>query len=148
MDPSELRRPEYNTAAVVGRMFSRLSDRIDAGVRAAGHPVRPAHANVFMNIDKGGTRLSNLATKARMTAQAMGELVDELERSGYVERVPDPTDGRAKLIRLTPKGWDAVQAAFDTIQGIEDDLHRRLGPRRLAQLRRTLATLDEDDQLS
>jgi DNA-binding MarR family transcriptional regulator len=62
-----------------------------------------------------------------MTPQAMGELVDHLAARGYLERVPDPNDRRAKLIVLTDLGYDALQAAFDTIIGIEAELEEFLG---------------------
>ena len=105
---------------------------------AAGHPVRPAHAAVFTNIDSEGTRLTQLAERALMTPQAMAELVDDLARLGYVTREPDPTDGRAKLIVLTDRGFDAVQDAFDTITGLEAQLEAELGHRTLVQLRNVL----------
>ena len=113
--PDRLRRPEANTRHLLGRATDRLERSIAAAVAAAGHPVRPAHAAVFTNIDSEGTRLTQLAERALMTPQAMAELVDDLARLGYVTREPDPTDGRAKLIVLTDRGFDAVQDAFDTI---------------------------------
>jgi DNA-binding MarR family transcriptional regulator len=134
----ELRHPEDNTAALIGEVYQLLGDRIVAGVQAAGHPIRASHSAVFIHMDLDGIRLSHLAAKATMTAQAMGELVDDLQRLGYLERLPDPTDGRAKLIRLTESGIAALQSAFDTIATIEDDLSRLLGRRRLVDLRATL----------
>jgi DNA-binding MarR family transcriptional regulator len=76
-----------------------------------------------------------------MTPQAMGELVDDLEEMGYVERIPDPSDGRAKLIVLTDQGFDNLQAAFDTISGIEKDLAKLLGRRELIALRAGLRAI-------
>ncbi|MDX6260827.1 MAG: hypothetical protein QOH84_2515 [Kribbellaceae bacterium] len=76
-----------------------------------------------------------------MSPQAMGELVDELEELGYVERQPDPSDRRAKLIMLTPRGHDCIAAGIATIQGIETRINRILGPEGHAELRRLLAEL-------
>jgi DNA-binding MarR family transcriptional regulator len=73
-----------------------------------------------------------------MTKQAMSELVVDLERLGYLRRRPDPGDGRAKLIELTDRGWDAVRTALDTFATMEADLARQIGPGRLRQLRQTL----------
>ena len=73
-----------------------------------------------------------------MTAQAMGELVDDLVAKGYLTRVADPGDRRAKLITLTDRGYQGIQAAYDTIAGIEDDLGALLGRRGLLDLRRAL----------
>jgi len=137
----ELTPPEHNTADLLGRAWSRLGHQIVAGVIAAGYPQRPAHSGVFAHIDLDGTRLTDLASRANMTPQAMGELVDDLERLGYVRRVPDPTDRRAKLIVPTEIGYGCLQAAFDTIGGIERRLEGLIGPRKLAELRRVLARI-------
>ena len=59
---------------------------------------------MFGNIDPEGSRLTELAERARMTKQSVGEVATDLEQRGYVERVPDPADGRAKIIRLTERG--------------------------------------------
>jgi DNA-binding MarR family transcriptional regulator len=134
----ELSPPEHNTADLLGRAWSRLGHQIVTGVIAAGYPLRPAHSGVFAHIDLDGTRLTELANRANITPQAMGELVDELERLGYVRRVPDPSDRRAKLIVPTEIGYGCLQAAFDTIGGLERWLEDLLGPRRLAELRRIL----------
>src|SRR5579885_1601175 len=79
---------------------------VEQGFAAAGHPaIRTPHLPIFEYIDRTrGSRLTYLADHATITAQAMGELVDHLARHGYVERVPDPSDGRAKLVRLTERG--------------------------------------------
>jgi len=105
-----LREPEVNTTYLLGRAHKVLNERIRGGVVAAGHPIRPAHSAVFVSIDRAGSRLTHLAERAAMTPQAMGELVDDLERDGYVRRTPHPTDRRAKLIVLTAKGARCVDA--------------------------------------
>ena len=133
---------------MLGRAWARLGHQIVAGVVSAGYPLRPAHSGVFAHIDLDGTRLTELANRANMTPQAMGELVDELERLGYVRRVPDPDDRRAKLIVPTEVGYGCLQAAFDTIGGIEDSLEELIGPRRLADLRRTLDRIISADASS
>ena len=75
----------------------------------------------------------------------MAELIDSLEARRYIERKPDPSDGRAKLIVFSERGWSAVRTALDALDDIEDGLSGRLGGRRLEALRRTLGMiLDED----
>jgi DNA-binding MarR family transcriptional regulator len=74
-----------------------------------------------------------------MTPQAMSELVEHLVSHGYLERMPDPSDRRAKLIVLTDLGYEALQDAFDTIIGIEADLEVLLGRDGLVQFRRVLS---------
>jgi DNA-binding MarR family transcriptional regulator len=74
-----------------------------------------------------------------MTPQAMSELVEHLVSHGYLERMPEPSDPRAKLNVLTDLGYEALQDAFDTIIGIEADLEVLLGRDGLAQFRRVLS---------
>jgi DNA-binding MarR family transcriptional regulator len=78
-----------------------------------------AHHPVFENIDRDGTRLTELAARAGMTHQSMGELVQTLERRGYLERRPDPSDGRATLVTLTRHGRQAARRAIAEIAEIE-----------------------------
>jgi DNA-binding MarR family transcriptional regulator len=133
--------PADNTIAMLGRAYSLLGFRIVDGVVGAGFPQKPSHSAVFAQIRAEGSRLTELARGANMTPQAMGELVDELETLGYVERRPDPTDRRAKLIVLTSRGHECIAAGIATIQGIEERIDQILGPQGHAQLRRLLSTL-------
>ena len=127
-----------NTVALLGRAYSLLGFQIVDGVVGAGFPQKPAHSAVFAQIVPEGSRLTDLARGANMSPQAMGELVDELERLEYVVRRPDPTDRRAKLIVLTPKGRDCIAAGMATIDGIEQQLTELLGERGHRELRRLL----------
>ena len=79
---------------------------VERGLAAAGHPaIHPPHLPVFEYIDQDqGSRITDLARHANVSAQAMSEVVAYLERHGYVERVADPADGRARLVRLTDRG--------------------------------------------
>jgi DNA-binding MarR family transcriptional regulator len=70
-------------------------------------------------LDPGGSRVADLARRARMSRQAMGELVDDLERLGYVERRPDASDGRAKLVVLTRKGESAAEQGIAAVVDLE-----------------------------
>lgn len=127
-----------NTVTLLGRAYSLLGFQIIDGVVGAGFPQKPAHSAVFAQIVPEGSRLTDLARGANMSPQAMGELVDELEQLEYVVRHPDPTDRRAKLIVLTPKGRDCMAAGMATIDGIEQQLTERLGERGHRELRRLL----------
>lgn len=139
-DPSPPR--PANTTALLGLAYMRLGHRIVDGVVSAGFPQRPAHSAVFAHIDiEGGTRLTTLATRANITPQATGELVDDLERLGYVVRQPDPADRRAKRIVLTDRGAASVAAAERTIAGIEADLKALLGGARLTELHDALGRI-------
>jgi DNA-binding MarR family transcriptional regulator len=133
-----------NTVTLLGRAYSLLGFRIVDGVVGAGFPQKPAHSAVFAQIAPKGSRLTELARRANMSPQAMGELVDELEQLGYVVRRPDPTDRRAKLITLTKKGQACIAAGIATINGIEEQLTDRLGERGHRQLRNLLSKLLDD----
>ena|SRR5437764_1433275 len=100
--------------------------------------IRQTHGCVFGNIAPEGTRLTDLADRAGMTKQAVGEVVTDLEGLGYAERVPDPSDGRAKIIRLTPRGREAQRFGYDTIAAIERDWAERYGAERVAALKSLL----------
>jgi DNA-binding MarR family transcriptional regulator len=130
-----------NTIAMLGRAYSLLGFKIVDGVVGAGYPQKPSHSAVFAQINPEGSRLTELARGANMTPQAMGGLVDELEALGYVERRPDPTDRRAKLIVLTDRGRACVAAGIATIDGIEDRITATLGERGHRQLRTLLRKL-------
>jgi DNA-binding MarR family transcriptional regulator len=130
-----------NTVAMLGRAYSLLGFQIVDGVVGAGYPQKPSHSAVFAQIRPEGSRLTDLARGANMTPQAMGELIDELEVLGYVERRPDPNDRRAKLITLTERGHACIAAGIATIEGIEQRIDNILGPRGHAQLRSLLSKL-------
>src|SRR3990170_2504563 len=130
-----------NTVSMLGQAYSLLGFQIVDGVVGAGYPQKPKHSAVFAQISPDGSRLTELARRANMTPQAMGELVDELVDMGYVVRRPDPQDGRAKLILLTKRGKDAVAAGIQTITGIEEQLTQILGERGHRELRRLLSKL-------
>jgi DNA-binding MarR family transcriptional regulator len=131
---------------MLGRAYSLLGFRIVDGVVGAGFPQKPAHSAVFAQIDPEGSRLTDLARRANMSPQAMGELVDELEEMEYVVRRPDLTDRRAKLITLTEKGHDCIAAGAATIDGIEQQLVNLLGERGHRQLRNLLTKVLADDR--
>jgi DNA-binding MarR family transcriptional regulator len=126
------RSPLEQLAAASGREFPNL---------LKARALRMTHLQVFGNIQAEGTRLSELAAWAGMTRPSMAELVDELEGQGLVERRPDPTDGRAKLICLTPRGWQAIRIGRGIIDRIEADYAQRLGPRRFDAMCWTLQEL-------
>ncbi len=130
-----------NTISMLGQAYSLLGFQIVEGVVGAGYPQKPKHSAVFAQISPDGSRLTELARRANMTPQAMGELVDELVDMGYLVRRPDPHDGRAKLIVLTKRGRDAVAAGLQTIEGIEEQVTELLGSRGHQELRRLLSKL-------
>jgi len=100
--------------------------------------LRPTHGCVFRFVREDGMRLTDLAAHADMTKQSVGEIVDDLVEQGYVERIPDPEDRRAKLICLTDKGVDAQRVGFGFIDEVERRWAERFGDERVAELREIL----------
>jgi DNA-binding MarR family transcriptional regulator len=104
-------------------------------LHAAGYTgLRPAHSRLFENLDADGTRLTELAARAQMTRQSMTELVVAMEHAGYVERVPDPEDGRAKLVRLTMRGRAMMRVAVAELAAIQASWLRRMAEAPMALL--------------
>ncbi len=102
-----------------------------------------AQARVAARLNDEGVRLTELAEQAQISKQACGELVAQLERSGYVERVPDPRDARARLVRIAPRGKEAQRRPREMEERIDREWERHLGEKRMAELRRALAELRE-----
>jgi DNA-binding MarR family transcriptional regulator len=111
--------------------------------RAGYDDLRPAHMPIFMYLDHPphGTRVTELAERAQVTKQSMGELVAYLEERGYVERIADPTDRRAKLVRYTPLGWHVHEAAPRIALELEALWAERIGREKFNQLRSMLKEL-------
>ncbi|MCA1823486.1 MAG: MarR family winged helix-turn-helix transcriptional regulator [Mycobacteriales bacterium] len=140
MDPAD--RPDPNVAILLREPFLAVIAEVLRRLHAAGYDdLRVAHLVVFQHVDPAGSRVTDLAAKAQMAKPSMAYLVEHLEQAGYVERVPDPSDGRARLVRFTARGWQQVEDALDIIAGIEAELGVAVGPRRMAALRRTLGDL-------
>ena len=122
---SQLLRGPYD--AFLTQLYAGLADAGFADTAPSwGH-------NVFFYLREGGLRLTELAERAHTTKQAMRYTVNQLEAAGYVERAPDPTDGRAKTIRLTERGWEVRRVADEIMEGIEEKCVRRLGEARMRQ---------------
>ena len=118
------------------------ADRIFRAMQHAGFDdVTLAQARLMMGIDPEGTRLSVLAARGQIAKQTATALVDRLERSGYVERVPDPTDGRATLVRMTRRAEAALPLARAEEDRIEAEWRAYLGTERMDQLREALTAL-------
>jgi DNA-binding MarR family transcriptional regulator len=121
-----------------------MEDRVLSDLAAAGFDdVTVAQGRVFARIGPKGTRLTDLAEQARVTKQTAGFLVDQLERAGYVRRVPDPTDARARLVVIAERGAAAVDVARRTEAAVQAEWTRYLGRRATVQLYRTLSRLRE-----
>ena len=122
--------------------YRALENRVFSALAAAGFDdFTPAQARIFQRIGPDGTRLTELAQAAQVTKQTAGFLIDQLERAGYVERTPDPTDARARLVRVADRGAAAVPVGAAVIAEIEAEWTAHIGTQRMTQLRQTLNRL-------
>lgn len=105
--------------------------------------LRTAHGTIGQHIADGGSRVTELAQLAQVSKPSVVYLVNDLERMGYVERVPDPDDGRAKLVRMTERGAAAQRAGTEIMREIEGDWSALLGEGEFAALRDHLQRLHD-----
>ena len=110
---------------------------------ATARSMRTSRIRVLALIPSKGIRISELAERAGMTKQAMGEIAAGLESSGLLATAPDPADRRAKLVRLTRRGQDVVSAANTAIRRKEAQWRERLGEHRWDEFRQILVDLHE-----
>ncbi len=119
--------------------YRAAEDRVFGAMADAGFPdLTRAQARLLAGIDHDGTRLVVLAERARIPKQTALALVNGLESAGYVHRVPDPTDGRARLIQLTSRGESGLPCARAAEARIEAEWKARVGTRRMRAFRKTL----------
>ena len=100
--------------------------------------IRPTHGCVFRYVQGEGLRLTDIAERANMTKQSVGEIVDDLVARGYAKRIPDPEDRRAKLICLTDRGEEAQAHGRKLFAKVEKRWAQRYGVERIAALRELL----------
>ena len=139
---SQLLRSPYQ--ALLTKLYARLATAGFSYTSPSwGH-------NIFFYLREGGLRLTELAERANTTKQAMRYNVNQLEAQGYVERVPDPTDGRAKIIRLTELGWEARRVGDEIMASIEGECTRQLGEPRMRQfeglIKEVTSVLEENQE--
>lgn len=119
-----------------------FAERAGAKLRDRGHRgLGPAHTGILAHFDRDGTRITTLAERARITKQAAGQLVADLERQGYVARAADPADRRAVLVRFTETGRRFLHDAAQVKDEIETEYRSLLGEDRFRLLQDSLRRL-------
>lgn len=122
--------------------YRYTEDRIFRALQGAGFDDWTlAQCQVSQCIGSNGSRLTDLAEQAQTSKQSAGVLVDQLERLGYVRRVSDPTDGRARLILFEQRGRRAVEVAKATLDEILAEWETFLGTRNFTLLHQILDEL-------
>ena len=134
--------PSPYVGALLGVVWQWVRDQLYAGVVAAGYDdLNAAHVGLWRYPGLEGLRPSQLADRRGITKQSVNELLGYLEEHGYLLRVPDSVDGRARVIRLTPKGWRLQTTIYAEAASAQLRIEEILGPRRYAQLHSSLELL-------
>ncbi|MCU1574500.1 MAG: transcriptional regulator, MarR family [Micrococcaceae bacterium] len=133
---------EVNTGLLLYIPYRALEARVFDALASAGFgDITPAQARVFQRIDPEGTRVTELAERAQITKQTASTLVQMLEEAGYVRRVSDPADARARRVEVAERGLAALPIAAQAVSAVEAEWAAALGKRQYAQLRRALLAL-------
>lgn len=121
---------------------ARLFDGLAFARFAQAHPqIRRAHLQLMPHLDLEGTRITELARRAEITKQAVGQLVTDLEAAGYVERTPDPSDQRAKIVTLTERGRRGMMDGLGVFAQLVHELSAEVGERTIDRLIEDLESL-------
>jgi len=123
-------------------IYQHYAQNIDAALRQAGFgDIRPAAANVFPFVPPEGITVSRLAELARVRKQSMAQAVDQLERTGYVERRPNPRDHRSRLVFLTDRGSSVPPVTHAAAERVEERWAQLTSPSEFQALRASLLRL-------
>jgi DNA-binding MarR family transcriptional regulator len=132
----------------IARWLDAAQRRLRAELRASGvHDfpgLRGSHRRILQMIPAGGIRITDLAQRAGMTKQSLGEFVDWLEQAGFVASGRDPADGRVRLVMRTATGDTAAQTASRTIAAIERAWRQEIGAREYDTMKQALRDLGQD----
>ena len=142
-DHPDSERSPYVGALLRG-VWQWVRDHLYAGVVAAGFDdLNAAHVGLWRYPGLEGLRPSQLADRVGITKQSVNDLLGHLEQHGYLVRVPDPADGRARVVRLTSRGRRLEETIYAAAETAQLRIAEILGPRRFAQLHSSLELLSE-----
>lgn len=134
-----------NTGAYIRTLWDDLRYNLEIQLKEKGYEnISPSHGWIFSNIEDRGSRITELAAKAKITKQSMSVLVSQLESNGYVKRIPDSNDKRASLIILTAEGEKIRSIGQQINYAFEEGWKKILGEKEYHHLRQLLMRLCED----
>jgi DNA-binding MarR family transcriptional regulator len=129
---------------MLGVVWQWVRDQLYSGVVAAGYEdLNAAHVGLWRYPGLEGLRPSQVADRVGITKQSVNDLIAHLEQTGYLLRIPDSADGRARVIRLTPKGKRLEQTIYAAAGAAQSRIAEILGPRRFTQLHTSLELLTQ-----
>jgi DNA-binding MarR family transcriptional regulator len=131
-----------NTGVYLRVLWDELRYNLENRLKEYGfEDVSPSHGWIFYNTEETGSRITDLAAKARITKQSMSVLVAQLEQGGYVKKTPDPNDRRAWILFLTAKGKKVKVTGQQINYEFEDRWKKKLGEKDYQQFRQLLEKL-------
>ncbi|HBT34001.1 MAG TPA: MarR family transcriptional regulator [Pusillimonas sp.] len=146
-DPFTPRWRIDNIGRLLNNAIKRFESRILLEMEQAGYgSFSLSHITITRNLDTEGTRATELARRAGITKQSMGELIAQLEQSGIIERQPDPNDRRAKIIFFTPTGMKWLDAFGTALHRAEQEMCAELGEEVFEALRNALLRYDRNQK--
>lgn len=132
----------YELVTLLAMTWSILIDDLHTELAKLGYDdIRPAHGFAFQLLAPNGATGNELAEHLGVTKQAVNQMIDFLEAHGYVTRNPHPNDKRGKLILLTQKGWDCIQAIEAILAALQNRWTEILGPEHMKMLHTDLHRL-------
>ncbi|SEI84189.1 DNA-binding transcriptional regulator, MarR family [Dyadobacter sp. SG02] len=135
---------ESNTGVYLRQLYDSLVTNLHQELALQGYAeITPSHGLIFQYLDEKGSRITSLASLAGMTKQSMSALVYQLENLGYLNRTPDPDDGRAALFILTPKGEQLKKIAQKINRSFEQRWEEAVGVENYSLLRELLLKMIE-----
>jgi DNA-binding MarR family transcriptional regulator len=147
-DDELLHKRQHNLGRMLAELASYFHHRVLAHLHAHGYKdLRPSHLGILMNTSLEGTRQTILAQRTAISRQAVGQVVDDLEKLGYLKRIPDPSDARSVLIGFTQHGKQMLTTAMAGIDATEQAYAAIVGQRQATSLRRSLTKLVEALQI-
>ena len=128
--------------ALVDRASRALQSDMVRAANRQGHPeIKFAHNAVFSTLNESGARAIDMAARAGITRQSMGEIIREMVALGILEMRPDPHDGRAKLVTYTTAGLELAREGFQHIIDLEKSFIAEFGDDEYQIVRRVLGRL-------
>ena len=136
----------HEPTPVIGLLLRLLNqewgNQVHEAMQKAGFDgIGAANANVIPFVPEEGIQVSELAQLARVRKQSMAQSVEQLEKQGYLERRPDPSDRRARLVFLTERGKAVRPVAVKAGREVESRWAKLTSKEDVEQLRESLQTL-------
>lgn len=132
---------DLNLGLLLFLPYRAMESAVLTELRKHGHDLPISQARVFQRISPAGTRMADLAVAAQVGKQTLTSIVDQLESRGYVRRIPDPADARARIVTITERGQELVELSRPVVERVEAHWTRELGAKRARELRVLLADL-------